>query len=649
VPAFDRLSALDSVFLDIEKDRKPMHIGLTAIFEKGPLRTSSGSLDAELLRRRVSAAVASLPKFRRRIARVPVLHHPVLVDDAVDLDAHLKFVTLARGDDAELRDLVERFYSEPLDHQKPLWEMWVLDGLSEDRFAVVTKAHHCLIDGVSGIAALTSMLRTTPEHSFEDCAIPAVEPAPSGRELLAMEMRRLAGTIHANPAELARRARGIRAGVVHAVRSVFPPASNTRAGPSPQGSKRSIVWLESDLASAHAIGAAASAKVNDVVLATVSGALSRYVARRGESTSRVFRALVPVSTHGPADRDLDNKVSALLVPLPIAEPDPRARLRIVSDTMRAEKASGQVEAIAAAESAADAGWFGLVTAVVRAATLLRSYNVIVTNVRGPDFPLYLLGSRLLAVYPLVPLYGSDTLGIAIVSYDGKMYWGVSGDVAVKSDLHQFGEDLRSAFDALRHELLNQTTPVAQRDARIETAPSFTPRLSAGTLSELGPINWLLCKAISLAAGTPEAHLFTALGRQRRLFRSWLRFAGRLMPGGTFPRRETELVILRVAHLRGCDYELDHHRRLAQGAGIEGSIVERVFDGPDAPGWTDRERDLISAVDSLVHKKDIDNALWQRLRKHYSEPRLVELCLLVGHYEMLATTISALRIPRDSVR
>jgi AhpD family alkylhydroperoxidase len=169
------------------------------------------------------------------------------------------------------------------------------------------------------------------------------------------------------------------------------------------------------------------------------------------------------------------------------------------------------------------------------------------------------------------------------------------------------------------------------------------------VNELGPVNWLLCKAISRATGTSDAHLFSALARHRKLFRSWLRFASRLMPRGMLSRRDTELVILRVAHLRGCEYEIDHHRRLAKRAGIDDPVVERVFAGPDAPGWTEGERELISAVDSLVRRKDIDDTSWQRLREYFSEPRLVELCLLVGHYEMLATTITALRIPRDFVR
>lgn len=172
------------------------------------------------------------------------------------------------------------------------------------------------------------------------------------------------------------------------------------------------------------------------------------------------------------------------------------------------------------------------------------------------------------------------------------------------------------------------------------------RIEPGGLSDLGPVNWALCRVISRAVRAPDAHLFSTLGRQRRLFRAWLRFAGQMMPGGTISRHETELVILRVAHLRNCQYELDHHKRIGKRVGIDPEELERVFAGPDAAGWNERHRALLSAVDSLVHTKDIDDERWSALRPHFSEPQLVELCMLVGHYEMLATTIGVLRIQRD---
>jgi AhpD family alkylhydroperoxidase len=172
------------------------------------------------------------------------------------------------------------------------------------------------------------------------------------------------------------------------------------------------------------------------------------------------------------------------------------------------------------------------------------------------------------------------------------------------------------------------------------------RLPPATLAELGPVNWLLCRVISRATGTREAHLFTALARQRRLFRAWLRFAGAMMPGGSIDRHETEIVILRVAHLRRCDYELDHHVRLGRRVGIDADLLARIFDGPQSAGLSERQRVLLTAVDELVEHKDIRDDTWAALGRHLSVPQTVELCLLVGHYEMLATTITTLRIDRD---
>jgi AhpD family alkylhydroperoxidase len=173
-----------------------------------------------------------------------------------------------------------------------------------------------------------------------------------------------------------------------------------------------------------------------------------------------------------------------------------------------------------------------------------------------------------------------------------------------------------------------------------------PRIKPGRLRELGLTNWVLCRLLSRGARVPDAHFFSTLGRQRALFRGWLLFAARLMPGGSLSRRETELAILRVAHLRRCRYELQHHTRLARRVGLDAVAVERVGVGPTADGWSRRERALLRAVDALLTKRDIDDDSWQAISTHLSEPQLVELCVLVGHYDMLAMTVAALRIAPD---
>ncbi|MEU8800748.1 carboxymuconolactone decarboxylase family protein [Spirillospora sp. NPDC048819] len=178
-----------------------------------------------------------------------------------------------------------------------------------------------------------------------------------------------------------------------------------------------------------------------------------------------------------------------------------------------------------------------------------------------------------------------------------------------------------------------------------TAPRATP----GRIRDVGVVNWLACQIAGRAAGTGPPNLFLTLARRRGLFRGWLWFAGRLMPGGTLPRRETELVILRVAHLRDCRYEFDHHVRLARRAGVRERDVERLKEGPDAAGWNPRERAILTATDQLHDRRDLDDDAWTALRTYLTEGECVELTVLAGHYEMLATVITALRIQPDEHR
>lgn len=179
--------------------------------------------------------------------------------------------------------------------------------------------------------------------------------------------------------------------------------------------------------------------------------------------------------------------------------------------------------------------------------------------------------------------------------------------------------------------------------------STSPRIEPGGRAEVGLPTWAFSQVAGRAQGTGAPHLFLTLGRHRRLFRGWLRFAGRLMPFGTLPRRQTELVILRVAHLRGCAYEWEHHRHLSRRAGVTEADVERVTVGPQAPGWSARDRAVLAAVDALHHDGDLDDERWADVRTHLDERGAIELVLLVGHYEMLATAIATLRIAPDERR
>jgi len=175
------------------------------------------------------------------------------------------------------------------------------------------------------------------------------------------------------------------------------------------------------------------------------------------------------------------------------------------------------------------------------------------------------------------------------------------------------------------------------------------RIEPGSLRETGPAIWAFSRIAGRVTGTNPPHVFTTLGRGRGLFWGWLHFSGKLMPGGKLPRRLTELVIVRVAHLRDCGYERDHHLRLARRVGATDADLERVVEGPSADGWTPAERAVLTAVDELIATKDISDETWTALRASYDERRLVELLLLVGNYDALATTLLTLRVQPDSRR
>lgn len=175
-----------------------------------------------------------------------------------------------------------------------------------------------------------------------------------------------------------------------------------------------------------------------------------------------------------------------------------------------------------------------------------------------------------------------------------------------------------------------------------------PRIAPGDRSQLGLRNFLVTRVLGVATGGRPPNLFTTLGRHRRLFRRWLRFAAALMPGGRLPRVDSELVILRVAHNCGSEYEWRHHERLGRLAGLSADEISRVRAGPDAPGWSPRQVLLLRAADALHADRDIADDLWSSLSAELSEPDLIELCLLIGHYEMLAMTLNALRVEPDAV-
>jgi WS/DGAT/MGAT family acyltransferase len=439
-----------------------MHIGAVAVFEAAPLRTPAGGIDIDRIRTLMEAGIHRIPRYRQRLARIPLFDHPVWVDDArFNLAYHLRHTHLPRpGDERLLKRLVGRLMSQQLDRGKPLWEMWVVEGLEGDRFAIVTKAHHCMIDGVGSVELTGLVMRPTPDEDPRLSEPPPPwlpRPVPSSGALLFQEIRHRATapltalhlareTVRAPQATLAR-ASDATAGLLEAMGASFRPASptplNVEIGPH-----RRFDWTVTELSRIREVKSRLGGTVNDVALAVLSGALGRFLHRRGIDVERLdFRAMLPVNVRA-AGEHLGNRVAMIAVRLPIGVRDPRERLtRIVAETSRVKR-SHQAAGFQALEELSDRTFTSIFTEFARLATLSQPYNVVVTNVPGPSFPVYVLGARMVACYPVVPLFRNQGLGIALFSYDGRLYWGFNADWDVVPDLHDLVTAVEHEMDAL---------------------------------------------------------------------------------------------------------------------------------------------------------------------------------------------------------
>ncbi len=457
----ESLTALDSVFLAIEDEQNLMHVGLTAVFRLGPLAAPDGGLDMPRVRRYAESVLGNLPRqWRQRIARVPLLRHRVWVDDThFDLDQHVRYVALPPpGDERQLRDLVGRLYSEPLSRERPLWENWFIDGLAGDRFAIVMKAHHSMVDGVSGIAVLAAMLRADADDHVPEPAPWTAEPAPSPGALLAAEVSRHAREPRELVKALQSRVAGVELGSLRhdalrglksMLHTALSPSTRTSINPSHVGWERRFDWVMVDLEAVRAIKRSANAKLNNVILALVTGALRRFLLERGDDVEDLdFRAMVPVSTRSGDEETLHNRVSLMLTPLPLSEPSAARRLERIKETMGQAKTDHQSTAVSLGEQLADMTSAGLLSVAVRALIRMRPFNIIVTNIPGPQFPLYLLGAELLEAVPMVPLYENQGVGVAIVSYNGRLFFGFNADAAYVDDLSTLTRGLSAELDEL---------------------------------------------------------------------------------------------------------------------------------------------------------------------------------------------------------
>ncbi|HWP67471.1 MAG TPA: wax ester/triacylglycerol synthase family O-acyltransferase [Candidatus Limnocylindria bacterium] len=459
---YERLSAQDRSFLLFEDRHTHMHLGGVAIFEAGPLAKPDGGIAIERIRAHVAACLHLAPRYRQRLAFVPLTGQPVWVDDAqFNIDYHVRHTALPRpGGDDELRAVVSRIVSQQLDRGKPLWELWVVEGLADDRFAVVVKCHHAMADGISAFEFFGALLRLTPETHVDAPRPWTPQPAPEGWRLLRDELvRQVTEPLGAaaqllaqvrSATELVRQAAAGVTSVLDFVASgLRPPAPtplNRRIGPH-----RRFDWHRLRLADVQAVRERFGGTINDVVLATIAGGMRRFLENRGRDPRRgEFRVVVPVSVRREDERGrLSNRASGWLATLPVGEPNVRKRYAAVRRTTRWLKETRQERAAELLGWAAEFAMPGtLLSLALKLVTFLAPYNLIVTNVPGPDVPLYLLGARMVGAFPLVPLFEQQGVGVAILSYHDSLCFGLNADWDLVPDLEELSEAVSDAFAEL---------------------------------------------------------------------------------------------------------------------------------------------------------------------------------------------------------
>ena len=449
---YEPLSARDAWFLYAERPSTPLDLGTVYVFEGGS--RVPGGRDALGIEETIRERVHLVPRYRQRILRAPMnLAHPVWVDDTnFDLGAHVRREVLPPpGDGAAVRKLVMRILSRPLDMRRPLWEVTIVTGLSNDRVVIVNRAHHAMVDGVSSVDIITLLLDTTEEIYVPEP--PEAEwkprPAPTRWQLIRPVLWNV------GPQRKGERT------MVPAVwsttrvpwKSLFS-LSGKMVSPRPDlffnrriGTQRSGRGLKVPLSAFKALKEQFGCTVNDAVLAVVSDGLHRWFKARGERVPEKVRVFCPVSVRGEAPGRLGNQISGMVLELPTGDLTIEQRLRKIKVTTGDLKRTRQ--AVAADQLASLADW-APPTLLVLAGRLMSNpqggAKINVTNVPGPQFPLYSGGAQLLEVWPFAPLYPSMGLGIAIVSYNGEAYFGLTADPGIVPDVEQFTAMLREAAD-----------------------------------------------------------------------------------------------------------------------------------------------------------------------------------------------------------
>jgi diacylglycerol O-acyltransferase len=447
----DRLSPLDASFLHLEDGVSHMHIGTVAIFE-GP------QPPFEDIVAMVEAKLALVPRYRQVVKFVPFeLGRPVWADDPhFNLEYHLRHTALpAPGGEDELRKLVGRIMSQQLDRSKPLWEIWVVEGLEGGRWAMVAKTHHAMVDGISGTDLLAVIMDLSPEVVRPEATEWAPGPTPTGGHLAAEAFL----NVVRSPYEQVRAVRASTSAATGAVRHALSHAAEVGQGVvamaglvrtppvsslnGPLGPHRRYAWASTTVDDVKKVSKALGGTFNDVVLASITNGFRELLLSRGEDVDRVVRSLVPVSVRprdasGKAvgDGTYENKISAMFAELPVNIEDPVERLHAITRQMEGLKESKQAVAGEALTSMSGFAPPMLLALGMRLATRAaqRNVNTVTTNVPGPQFPLYAAGRKMVRAFPYVPLGGQIRIGIAIFSYNGEVNFGITGDYDTTDDL-----------------------------------------------------------------------------------------------------------------------------------------------------------------------------------------------------------------------
>ena len=467
----DRLTGLDASFLHLEDAASHMHVAGVMIFEGSPP-------PYEELLEAIDRRLGLVPRYRQRLAFVPFGQgRPKWVDDPhLNLSYHVRSTALpSPGSEQQLRELAGRVFSQQLDRDKPLWEIWLVDGLEGDRFAMLSKTHHALVDGISGVDIMSVLFDTSPEPATPTATgerwLP--RPLPSPAQLLGEALVERATV----PAEIARSVRAVLRGprlVAEGVRDAaigvgamawagLNPAPSSPYN-KPIGPHRRFAWVRVNLADVKAIKNDLGGTVNDVMLATIAGALGKHLRGRGQNTDGLeLKAMVPVSVRADVERGaLGNRVAAIMAPLPVWCQDPVARLDIVREELKGLKSGGQA---VGAQVLTQLSGFAPPTVMDQASRVMarqRFFNLVVTNVPGPQIPLYLAGKRMIDTFPMVPLAKNQALGVALLSYAGHINFGLVGDFDLMWDLDEFTEDVRESLAELAAEARVELTAETER-------------------------------------------------------------------------------------------------------------------------------------------------------------------------------------------